>query len=386
MTPAARVQASIEILDDILAGAPVEKALTGWARRSRFAGSKDRAAIRDHVFDALRHKRSFAAQGGAGTGRGLMLGSIRAAGTDPSALFSGERYAPESVDETEKARAFISDAERYDIPDWLWPEFKQSLGEEAEAAAIALQNRAPVHLRVNVAKTDVVEAIDLLEADGITAVEHPACDTALEVTVGARKISQCRAYTQGLVELQDAASQAVIAALPLQPGMRVLDYCAGGGGKALALAAHKGVQVYAHDANPGRMRDLPARAQRAGANISVLTTEGVEKKAPFDLVLTDVPCSGSGSWRRAPAGKWSLTADQLKELFAIQTRILETASGLLKRDGTLAYATCSMLNAENEAVIATFLKENSDWSARFQKTWLVTQGADGFFSAHLTRA
>ncbi|WP_170333200.1 RsmB/NOP family class I SAM-dependent RNA methyltransferase [Ruegeria arenilitoris] len=386
MTPAARVQASIEILDDILAGAPVEKALTGWARRSRFAGSKDRAAIRDHVFDALRHKRSFAAQGGAGTGRGLMLGSVRAAGTDPSVLFSGERYAPEPIDGTENAREFISDAERYDIPDWLWPEFKQSLGEEAEAAAMALQNRAPVHLRVNVAKTDVAEAIGLLEADGITAVEHPVCDTALEVTVGTRKISQCRAYTQGLVELQDAASQAVVAALPLQPGMRVLDYCAGGGGKALALAAHRGVQVYAHDANPGRMRDLPARAQRAGANISVLTSDDVEKKAPFDLVLTDVPCSGSGSWRRAPAGKWSLTAEQLKELFSIQTRILETASGFLKRDGTLAYATCSMLNAENEAVIATFLKENSDWSVGFQKTWLVTQGADGFFSAHLTRA
>ena len=301
-------------------------------------------------------------------------------------LFSGERYAPEPVDGTENAREFISDAERYDIPDWLWPEFKQSLGEKAEAAAMALQNRAPVHLRVNVAKTDVAEAIGLLEADGITAVEHPACDTALEVTVGTRKISQCRAYIQGLVELQDAASQAVIAALPLQPGMRVLDYCAGGGGKALALAAHRGVQVYAHDANPGRMRDLPARAQRAGANISVLTSDDVEKKAPFDLVLTDVPCSGSGSWRRAPAGKWSLTAEQLKELFSIQTRILETASVLLKRDGTLAYATCSMLNAENEAVIATFLKENSDWSVGFQNTWLVTQGADGFFSAHLTRA
>ena len=115
MTPAARVQASIEILDEILGKAPVEKALTGWARRSRFAGSKDRAAVRDHVFDALRRKRSFAALGGACTGRGLMIGAVRAQGGDVSSVFTGDRHAPPPVSATETARAFESNAERLDI-------------------------------------------------------------------------------------------------------------------------------------------------------------------------------------------------------------------------------------------------------------------------------
>ena len=152
MTPAARVQAAIDILDDILAGTPAEKALTGWARRSRFAGSKDRAAIRDHVFDALRRKRSYAAWGGAETGRGLMLGAVRAKGDDPAELFTGQGHAPLPVQPQETGRPPRSDAERLDIPDWLWPILVRSLGEESEAAAMALQRRAPVHLRVNLRK------------------------------------------------------------------------------------------------------------------------------------------------------------------------------------------------------------------------------------------
>ncbi len=302
MTPAARVQAAIEILDQILSGAPVEKALTGWARQSRFAGSKDRAAVRDHVFGALRCKRSFAAFGGAETGRGLMIGAFRSSGGDPAQLFTGERFAPTPISDGDQAQAFQSEAERLDIPEWLWPEFQQALGDEAEAAAIALQSRAPVHLRVNRAKAEREDVIRLLSEDGIQTSAHPACDTALEVAEGERKIAQSDAYKTGLVELQDAASQAVVAALDLQPGIRVLDYCAGGGGKTLALAASKGVQVFAHDANPGRMRDLPARAARAGAEVTILQSDQLAQQAPFDIVLTDVPCSGSGSWRRASAG------------------------------------------------------------------------------------
>ncbi len=386
MTPAARVQASIEILDDILAGAPVEKALTGWARRSRFAGSKDRAAIRDHVFDALRCKRSFSARGGSETGRGLMIGAARSSDTDLTAIFSGARYAPAEVTEADQPRSCESDAERLDIPEWLWPQFQAALKDEAEPAASALQSRAPVHLRVNLLKADLPTAIQRLAAEEITAHQHPACDTALEVTEGARKISQSGPYVDGLVELQDAASQAVVAALDLQPGMRVLDYCAGGGGKALALAATgAGVQVFAHDANPNRMRDLPARAARAGADVTILTTDQISDQAPFDVVLTDVPCSGSGSWRRAPAGKWALTPERLEDLTQIQAAIVRNVAPFVAPKGVLAYATCSMLSVENDDIVDGFLANSPDWQSGYRKTWLVSHGTDGFFTAHLTR-
>lgn len=385
MTPAARVQASIEILDQILAGAPVEKALTGWARRSRFAGSKDRAAIRDHVFDALRCRRSFAALGGGEGGRGLMIGALRHAGSDPADLFTGDRHAPPPVLETETPQAFASEAERLDIPDWLWPRFVASLADQATSCAQVLQSRAPVHLRVNLLKTDISRAMASLQAEGIATQPHPVCATALEVTEGARKIAQCRAYLDGLVELQDAASQAVVAALDLKPGMRVLDYCAGGGGKALALAAHEGVKVYAHDVSPARTRDIPARAARAGAEITVLGTDDLHHHAPFDVVLADAPCSGSGSWRRAPAGKWALTEGRLQELTGIQASIMHDIARLVGQGGVLAYATCSMLSGENGDVVDGFLAENPEWIQGFRKTWLVSHGSDGFFTAHLTR-
>jgi len=386
MTPAARVQAAIEILDEILSGAPVEKALTGWARRSRFAGSKDRAAIRDHVFDAVRCMRSYAARGGAMTGRGLMLGALRAAGEEPDDFFTGDRHAPAPVQDHEVGRAFATVAEEHDIPEWLWPIFERSLGGEAIATATALQRRAPVHLRVNLAKSEVKNAVTVLRNDGIVVRPHPASNTALEVIEGARKVSASQAYKSGLVELQDAASQAVVAELDLQPGMRVLDYCAGGGGKALALAAVRGVRVFAHDVKPARMRDLPVRAKRAGVSITILEPHEVSARGLFDVVLTDAPCSGSGAWRRAPAGKWALTQDRLDQLPRLQLGILQRASDLVAETGMLAYATCSVLDVENDLVVDSFLQKHADWRQVFRKTWQVAHGADGFYSAHLTRA
>lgn len=385
MTPAARVQASIEILDQILSGAPVEKALTGWARRSRFAGSKDRAAIRDHVFGALRCKRSFAAAGGTETGRGLMIGAMRMQEVDLDQIFNGEGYAPASLEEHEQAKPCESDAQKYDIPEWLWPTFQESLGDLTLPVAEALRARAPVHLRVNLIKSSVDQAVSVLLADGIQARPHPACSTALEVVEGERKISGSRAYTDGLVELQDAASQAVVESLDLNPGMRVLDYCSGGGGKALALAAHHGVDVFAHDVNAARMRDLPARAERAGAQITLLTNDEISAQAPFDIVLTDAPCSGSGSWRRAPAGKWSLTQDGLNRLTETQRTILDDVALLVGPAGVLAYATCSMLEVENGALVDAFVAAHSEWTEKFRKTWYVSHGTDGFFTSHLTR-
>lgn len=386
MTPAARQQAAIEILDLILDGEAAEKALTSWGRRNRYAGSKDRAAVRDHVFTALRCRRSFAVLGGAQTGRGLVLGALRAAGSDPETVFSGQGYGPSPLTEAESAAPadFASEAERLDIPDWVWPSFNDSLGEAAEAAGVALQSRAPVHLRVNLLRSNRADAIEALAEEGILCEPHRASETALEVTQGGRKIRNSDCFADGLVELQDAASQAVVDRLPLENGMRVLDFCAGGGGKSLAMAARAKIDLFAHDDNASRMNDLPLRAQRAGADITCLSEEELESTAAFDLVLCDVPCSGTGSWRRAPEGKWRLTRVMLDEIRLSQRQILEDAAQLVREGGHLAYATCSMLDEENNAQIQGFLDSHQGWKVAEQASWQVQDGTDGFFVTVLT--
>lgn len=387
MTPAARLQAAIEILDQVLAGEPAEKALTSWGRRSRFAGSKDRAAVRDHVFTAVRCLRSHAALGGARSGRGLILGALREAGQDPDEVFTGQGHAPAPLSEAERQLPPPPEgAEALDIPDWLWPEFSASLGRNAETAAKALRSRAPVHLRVNTSRGTMEQAQDVLAAEGISTQPHPAASTALEITEGARKLRNAKAYADGLVELQDAASQAVVEQLPLQDGMSVLDYCAGGGGKSLAMAARARIRLHAHDADPKRMKDLPERAARAGTRVTLLSATDVDRTAPFDLVLCDVPCSGSGSWRRAPEGKWRLTPEALQALLQTQSEILHKAAGLTAPGGTLAYATCSMLQAENTLQVERFIREQPEWSLTAEQSWQVQQGTDGFYVAVLTRA
>ncbi|NIZ62777.1 SAM-dependent methyltransferase [Sedimentitalea sp. CY04] len=387
MTPAARLQAAIEVLDQILDGDAAEKALSGWSRRSRYAGSKDRAAVRDHVFTALRCRRSHAALGGASTGRGLILGSLREAGIDPKSMFNGVGYGPVELSDEEglTLRTPTSEAERLDIPDWLWAEFSASLGDDAEATATALRHRAPVHLRVNSKRSTVDQAIEDLQEDGIVCQRHAAADTALMVTEGARRIRNSEAYTSGVVELQDAASQAVVEALPLRDGMSVLDYCAGGGGKSLAMAARANLSLFAHDTAPRRMQDLPIRADRAGVNITLLEPQHLAGAGPFDLVLCDAPCSGSGSWRRSPEGKWLLDAVQLQELKETQSQILDKAANLVATGGVLAYATCSVIGSENASQVRNFLERSSEWELSSEHSWLVQNGTDGFYCAVLTR-
>jgi 16S rRNA (cytosine967-C5)-methyltransferase len=388
MTPAARVQAAIEILDSILGGTAAERVLTGWARRSRFAGSGDRAAVRDHVFDALRCKRSYAALGGDLTGRGLMLGAIRARDGEADQVFTGVGHAPEPLTEAEKTAGRLPHpgAEAADFPDWLWPQFQAALGDNAEAAAQALRTRATVFLRVNMRATSVPDAIAALAQDGVTARAHPMSPTALEVLEGSRRIRQSQAYLTGQIELQDAASQAVVDALPLKSGMRVLDYCAGGGGKTLAMAARADLKLFAHDAAPERMNDLPNRAERAGQMVTLVPSDQLSDHARFDLVLCDVPCSGSGAWRRAPEGKWTLTQERLTELNLAQDTILKAAAALVAPGGVLAYATCSVLTAENKDRVSSFVSESEGWTCDLSHSWSLLDGADGFYSAHLTRA
>ena len=387
MTPEARIATAAELLERILAGQPVERELTGWARRSRFAGSKDRQAIRDLVFDALRRKRSLAALGGGETGRGLMIGLIRDAGGDPDAVFTGQGYAPSPITDPERAgsRPPAEGGEALDLPDWLVPPLQAALGPGLESAALAMRHRAPVHLRVNVRKIARDQCIATLSSEGVDTRPHPLCDTALEVVSGARQIAGSQAYRSGLVELQDAASQAVSASIPLSNGLKVLDFCAGGGGKALALAARADVQMTCHDIDAGRMKDIPARADRAGVRIRLAETKALEQLGPFDIVLCDAPCSGSGTWRRSPEGKWSLTPERLADLNAIQSAILEEAARLVAPGGRLVYVTCSLLRAENEDRITGFLAAHPGWSQGLTRRIGLDEGADGFFLCHLQK-
>jgi 16S rRNA (cytosine967-C5)-methyltransferase len=383
MTPAARVQAAIDLLDAIAAGKPAEQVLTNWGRTSRYAGSKDRAAVRDHVFDALRCSRSAAALGGGESGRARMLGLLRLQGQDVDAVFAGAGHGPAPLSDAERSAGRSPEAaEAWDLPDWLAARFRASLGDRAEESALALRTRADVFLRVNTLKVSVDAARQQLSAEGILTEPHPLSPSALRVTEGARAIARSESFLSGLVELQDVASQAVVDALPLSPGQRVLDYCAGGGGKALAMAARLGGgDVHAHDAVPHRMADLPARADRAGARICpVAVPEGV-----FDLVLCDVPCSGSGAWRRAPDGKWRLTRERLAELVVTQAGILDRAAPLVANGGWLAYATCSVLAEENGDQIAAYCTRSAEWRVDRTRQFLPRDGGDGFFVAVLAR-
>jgi 16S rRNA (cytosine967-C5)-methyltransferase len=380
MTPGARAAAAIAVLDRVLSGEPAERALTNWGRASRFAGSGDRAAVRDIVFDALRRRRSAAALGGGSTGRGLVLGLCREAGQE--ALFSGEGHAPLPPASDEAGR-MPQGAEALDLPDWLVPLMRDSLGDRLEPVAAALRSRAPVFLRVNLARTGRSEMIAALGAEGIVAVPHALAASALEVTGNARKVQASAAYRDGLVELQDAASQAVVEALPLADGMRVLDHCAGGGGKTLAMAARARLELFAHDVAPRRMADLPERARRAG--IAVTLTDRPETAAPYDLVLVDAPCSGSGSWRRDPEGKWTLAPARLEALLAEQAAIIDRAAAMVGPGGVLAYATCSLLDAENAGQAGRFLARAEGWTRAFERSFSPLDGGDGFYICVLRR-
>lgn len=386
MTPAARISAAIEILDRVLAGAPAERELTNWGRANRFAGSKDRAAIRDHVFDALRCLGSFAALGGARTGRGVMLGALRASGADPSALFTGERFAPAALSTDEMAALTApayDDLAQLDWPAWMLPRLSAGLGDDLGPVSEVMRQRAPVTLRVNIARATRPEAMETLASEGVQSVPHESVETALIVTEGARRVQTSQAYLTGLVEVQDASSQAAVGAIPVPPRARVLDYCAGGGGKALALAARfPDSRIFTHDIDAGRMRDIPVRAERAGVNLTVLPPGKPGKS--YDIVMVDAPCSGSGTWRRTPEAKWRLTPERLGELMKIQSQVIESASKLVIPDGRLVYMTCSVFADENLDRLAGLL-QSDEWSLEGARHWLPDLQGDGFYLAILRK-
>lgn len=377
VTPGARVQAAVEALDRIAAGEPAERVLTRWARGARHAGSKDRAAVRDHVFDALRRWWTAAALGGGEGGRARMIGLLRDLGTDPATLFTGQGYAPAPLDPAEATCP--EDVQHLDVPDWLLPELDRSLGPSRDDVLAALRHRAPVFLRANLARTTPEAAAGALAEEGVATRAHPLSPTALEVVSGARRVHLSAAFRDGLVEVQDAASQAVADAVPLAGAGRVLDYCAGGGGKALAMAARHAASYHAHDADPGRMRDLPARAARAGVAIDRVATADLAHD--YDVVLADAPCSGSGAWRRAPEGKIRFTPARLSELMALQDEVLAQAAARVAPGGALVYATCSLLEVENGDRVRALGAPNMRLEAERRLTPL--DGGDGFYVATL---
>jgi 16S rRNA (cytosine967-C5)-methyltransferase len=392
MRPAARLAAAMEILDAILAGEAAERALLRWARASRFAGSKDRAAVRDVVFDCLRRRRSLGWRGGGDSGRALVLAHQAEAGAELDALFPGGGHDPAPPDEAERAAlarglADAPRAARLDIPDFLEPELVRSLGAAFEPVLEAMRRRAPVDLRVNALKADRAAAVAALALDAIEAAPLPLAPFALRVTAGARRVAQSQAYRDGLVELQDVSSQRVAAMAGARPGMAVLDFCAGGGGKTLALAAAMAGRgrLVAYDANPARMKGLPARAARAGARADVARDAAALGRAPgWDLVFVDAPCSGSGAWRRTPEAKWRLRPDDLRRLAGLQDAILAEAAALVRPGGALVYATCSLLVCENEDRVGAFLRRRPGWRQdEAQRFGPLDGGGDGFFGARL---
>jgi len=371
VTPAARLSAAIELLDRWRASDEgMDRLLARWGRENRYAGSKDRLAISDIVYDCLRKRRSLAARGGGDTARALVAAHAVEAGDDVGALFSGERFAPTPLTDAERAalaaRADLTDAERLDIPDWLEGPLRESLGADFEPALLALRERAPLDLRVNALKAEVGDARAALASDGIETEKGPFSPWCLRVTEGARRVAGSSAYRDGSVEIQDAASQAVARLAGAKPMMTVVDLCAGGGGKTLALAAEmQGLgRLVAHDVAPQRLGDLPERAGRAGAIPAILrTAELGALTGQADVVLVDAPCSGSGAWRRNPDSKWRLTPERLEALTRAQAEALDMAAPLVKPGGRLVYATCSVLKAENEDAARSFLNRCGEFEA-----------------------
>lgn len=357
MTPAARVQAAIELLDSIIAsarakGAPADRIIADYFRARRYAGSKDRRAVRDLVYRAIRLCGPVPA-----SGRAAMLA---VAGQDEAvaSLFDGSPHGPAPCAEDEEA------ASTGLAPKWLAAALRATGLGGREIAA--LLDRAPLDIRVNALKADRA-GLTLPEAG-----EPLASAQGLRFASGT-PVEQWPAYTDGLVEIQDLGSQLIVEALPVAPGDTIIDLCAGGGGKTLSLAARLGnaASLIAADTDKRRLGNLAPRAARAGAAIDhiVLLDPGREMLAlaPWagkaDHVLVDAPCSGSGTWRRSPEGRWRLDPAELARLNALQDHVLDTAAQLVRPGGTVSFVTCSLLDAEGAGRIAAFLARHPGWQA-----------------------
>lgn len=398
MTPAARISAAIEVLDDLIQRRrPAADALKDWGLSRRFAGSKDRAAIASLVYDALRRKASSTHVMGSDTPRALMLGMLaRQRGLDLeeiAGLCSGEHHAPAPLESDEVDRLVAlslsgaPDWVRADVPEWLWPGFATAFGGEAIAEGEALAGRAPVDIRANRLKT----TRDQLAAELSHAAPEPGAwsPDALRFQPGADgrgpSLQAEPAFFAGGFEIQDEGSQLVTLLSGAQPGQVVVDLCAGAGGKTLALAAMmaNSGRLFATDLDARRLAPLHERLARSGASIveiRIPRSRGHEPLADVegqvDLVLVDAPCTGSGTWRRNPDAKWRVRPGALAERVKDQAEVLARAARLVRPGGRIAYVTCSVLPEENDAAIAGFLARNPTFAAVPHAEMLASEGGD----------
>ncbi len=407
MTPAARLQAAIELYGDIIdRRVAADRTITSWFRTRRFAGSGDRRAITELVYTALRRRGELAWSMEADTARLVVL---RASGEPVERLVelcSGTGYAPAVLDAAEQAalateRSGMSVWARVNCPEWLWPKFVARFGDTTADEIAALAGRAPLDLRVNTLKATRDAVLASFAADGIAAEATPLSPTGIRLEAKLRLDANVL-FLDGQIEPQDEAAQLASLLVDARPGMTVVDACAGAGGKTLALAAtmrNEG-KLIALDRDRGRLARLKDRAARAGATLAMVDEFDAAAAAlagKADRVLLDVPCSGTGTWRRNPEARWHLTPEDLDRHRERQADLLRRGAGMVASGGRLIYATCSVLPEEDEAVVDAFLAENQSFS-RAEGLNLppgvsgpdlvltpLRHGTDGFFTAVLQR-
>jgi len=381
MQAGAKAAAAIAVLTDMMdAKRPAKVALKAWGRASRYAGARDRAYVSGLVLDALRHKSEISAAMNSEDARALVIGTLgRIWGqevADIDAEFEQSEHAPEVLTQEEKAglQADISDQQEYvqaNVPEWLWPHFDRVFGDQALVEAQGLNTRASVDLRLNELKRPAVDSLKAVAKIGGVAIDWlptaaripaPSADTR------SGHVQSLPGFAKGWLEVQDIGSQFVTLCTGLGAGSQVLDYCAGGGGKTLALAQqmqNKG-QVFAYDRDGRRLVPIHARLKRAGVrNVQVRDPRDDDPlgdlTGKMDGVFVDAPCTGTGTWRRHPDAKWRLREGQLQVRMSEQDQVLRQAAPFVRVDGVMFYVTCSFLREENEDRVDAFLAEHSEF-------------------------
>src|SRR5262245_14980519 len=429
MRPGARIKAAMEVLDGVLnRHRPAAEALADWGKSHRFAGSGDRAAIGNLVYDALRRRRSLGAQMESDTPRAIALAAAsHALGLTPEAVIAsadGSPHAVEPPSKAERAGLILSSlpddlpaSVLGDFPDWLEPSFQRAFGAAAAQEGAALARRAPVDLRANTLKADRDKVLKALARFSPQPTPYSPLGIRLPAPDGPGRQPNVEAeagHGRGWYEVQDEGSQIAALMAGAAPRQQVLDLCAGAGGKSLAFAAamRNTGQVYAYDDDPARLRPIFERLKRAGArNVQVLPAgheEALRKLGPrFDMVSIDAPCTGTGAWRRRPDAKWRLKPANIAQRQTEQRAILNLAAPLVKPGGRLVYITCSVLPEENEEQLAWLAANHTGFRALpWRESWagiggeppasasgredalLLTparHGTDGFFIATLAR-
>ncbi len=399
------VAAAIEVLSDIeTRRRPASEALRDWGVSHRFAGSGDRAAIGNLVFDALRNRASIAWRMGAESPRALAFGAYTfgwGVGLDRMEVaFASDRHSPEPLTDGEKIAIrtrTLQDAPDWvkgDYPEWLDPAFEAAFGAGAAEEGAALATRAPVDLRVNTLKSardKVLKALARFEPE-----ETPLSPVGVRLAPGAGPARQPHVeaeagYRKGWFELQDEGSQLAAFLTGAAPGNQVADVCAGAGGKTLALAAllqNKG-QIYAWDADRHRLADIHERLQRAGVRNAQVREAGDamvlnDLEGRMDIVMVDAPCTGTGTWRRRPDAKWRLGEKALEDRKADQDAVLALAAPLVKPGGRLVYVTCSVLPEENDGRIAAFVAKATGFTPLKPAEFVAASGLTDETKAHLS--